>query len=175
MNGKGEADVLMVCGVLGAYMLKLAGKGDNILENMKVIQSKIDSKEGLEKFKEMIGCQGGDITVIDNPEKLMTSKYKVPVNALESGYIKSIEAKNVGQVVVNLGGGRLKKEDSVDYAVGVEVLKKIGDYVNDGEPLMFIYSNDESKAMTQVEFLRNSCVISKEKVEKQKEILGIIE
>ncbi len=83
LSGKGEPDVVMVCSVLGAYMLKLAGKDDNIIENMKLIQSKIDSGEGLAKFKEMIGYQGGDVTVVDNPEKLMTAKYKVPVNALK--------------------------------------------------------------------------------------------
>lgn len=171
LKGNGEPDVVMVCAVLGAYMLKLAGKGDNIVENMKLIENKIESGEGLQKFKEMIGYQGGDITVIDNPEKLLTAKYKIPVNSFEKGYVKSIEAKNIGQGVVNLGGGRMKKEDTVDYAVGIEVVKKIGDEVEENEPLMYIYSNDEGKAMMQVEFLRNSYEISKEKVEKQKEIL----
>lgn len=175
LSGKGEADVLMVCGVLGAYMLKLAGMGENIVENMKLIQDKINSGEGLEKFKEMIGYQGGDITVIENSEKLVTAKYKIPVNSLEEGYVKSIEAKNIGQAVVNLGGGRMRKEDEIDYAVGIEVLKKIGDEIKINETLMYIYANDEEKAKMQVEFLRNSYKISKEKVEKEKEILGIIE
>ena len=165
----------MVCGVLGAYMLKLAGKGDNIVENMKLIQDKINSGEGLKKFKELIGYQGGDITVIENSEKLITAKYKMPVNSLEEGYVKSIEAKNIGQAVVNLGGGRMRKEDEIDYAVGIEVLKKIGDEIKNGETLMYIYANDEEKAKMQIEFLRNSYEISKEKVEKEKEILGIIE
>ena len=123
----------------------------------------------------MIGYQGGDITVVENPEKLVTAKYKIPVNSFENGFVKSIEAKNIGQAVVNLGGGRLKKEDSVDYAVGIEVLKKIGDEVFEDEPLMYIYSNDEGKAMMQIETLRKSYEITKEKVEKPKEILGIIE
>ena len=69
----------------------------------------------------------------------------------------------------------MKKDDKVDYAVGIEVLKKIGDEVENGEPLMYIYSNDETKAINQVEFLRNSYEISKENVIKEKEILGIIE
>ena len=69
----------------------------------------------------------------------------------------------------------MTKDDSVDYSVGIEVLKKIGDEVNENEPLMYIYSNDEGRAMTQVEFLRKSYEISKGKVEKEKEILGIIE
>lgn len=123
----------------------------------------------------MIGYQGGDISVIDNPDKLLTSKYKIPVNSFEEGYVKSIETKNIGQAVVNLGGGRMKKEDTVDYSVGIEVLKKIGDSVKENEPLMYIYANDENRAMTQIEFLRKSYEISKEKVEKEKEILGIIE
>lgn len=175
LNGNGERDVVMVCGVLGAYMLKLAGVGDSIVENMKLIQSKIDSKEGLAKFKEMIGCQGGDITVVENPEKLVTAKYKVPVNSLEDGYIEKIEAKNIGQAVVNLGGGRMRKEEEVDYSVGIEVMKKIGDEVKSGEQLMYIYANDEAKAMLQIEFLRNSYKISKEKTKREEEILGIIE
>lgn len=175
LSGKGEPDVVMVCGVLGAYMLKLAGVGESIVENMKLIQSKIDSGEGLAKFKELIGCQGGDVTVIENPEKLITTKFKVPVNSLDDGYVKSIEAKNIGQAVVNLGGGRMKKDDPVDYSVGIEVLKKIGDEVKSGEPILYIHANDEAKAMLQVEFLRNSYEITKEKVEKEKEILGIVE
>ena len=124
LSGKGEIDVIMVCGVLGAYMLKLAGVGENIIENMKLIQNKIDSGEALKKFKELIGCQGGDVTVIENPDKLVTAQYKIPVNSLENGYVKSIEAKNIGQAVVNLGGGRMKKEDAVDYAVRNRSLEK---------------------------------------------------
>ena len=156
-------------------MLKLAGIGDNIMENMKLIQNKIDSGEGLAKFKELIGYQGGDVSVIENPEKLMTAKFKIPVNSLKDGYVSSIEAKNIGQAIVNLGGGRMKKEDPVDYAVGIEVLKKIGDEVKSGEPILYIHANDEAKAMLQIEFLRDSYEISKEKVEKEKEILGVIE
>ena len=175
LNGKGERDINMVCGVLGAHMLKLAGVGNDIVENMKLIQSKIDSKEGLQKFKELIGYQGGSIGVIDNPDSLITAKYKIPVNSVEEGFVESIEAKNIGKAVVKLGGGRLKKDDVVDLAVGVEVVKKIGDEVKNGEPIMYIYSNDENKAYSLITFLRESYTFSKEKVEKPKEILGIIE
>ena len=175
LSGKGERDVVMVCGVLAAHMLKMAGLGDDVVENMKLIQSKIDNGEGLKKFKEMIGYQGGSVAVIDNPDSLMTAKYKVPVNATESGFIESMEAKNIGQAVVNLGGGRLKKDDPVDLAVGIEMVKKIGDEVKVNEPLMYIYANDETKAYSQVAFLKNSVHFSTTRVEKPKEILGIIE
>ena len=69
----------------------------------------------------------------------------------------------------------MKKEDPVDYFVGIEVLKKIGDEVKDGEPIMYIHANNETKGLMQVEFLRNSYKFSKEPVEKIKEILDVIE
>ena len=175
LAGRGEPDVINVCTLLGAYMLKMAGKGDGIIENIKTIQSKIDSGEGLEKFKELVGRQWGETRVIDEPEYFMKAKYKIPVNAMEDGFVSAIEAKNIGQAVVNLGGGRMKKDDKVDYFVGVEVLKKIGDEVKSGEPLLIIHANDETKGYLQVESLRNSYKFSKEPVEKIKEILDVVE
>lgn len=175
LKGKGEADVVEVCCVLGAYILKMAGKGENIVTNMRLIQSKIDSGEGLNKFKELIQRQWGDSRVIDEPEMITTAKYKIPVEARESGYVSSIEAKNIGQAVVNIGGGRLTKEDEIDYAVGVEVLKKIGDNVEKGEPILYIHANEEFKAREQISSLQKSYTIVQEKVEKIKEILDIIE
>ena len=167
LKGNGERDVIMVCGILGAYMLKLAGVGESIVENIKLIESKIQSGEGLEKFREMVGCQGGNVSIIDEPEKLMTAQYKVPVTIGESGYVEKIEAKNIGQAVVNLGGGRVRKEDEIDHAVGIEVLKKIGDEVKEGDTVLYIYANDEEKARSQVEFLKNTYKISKEKAKEK--------
>lgn len=175
LSGKGEPDLVNVCCLLGAYILKMAGKGDNIITNIKTIQSKIDSGEGLGKFKELVSRQWGESRVIDEPEYFMQAKYKIAVNSLQNGYVSEIIAKNIGQAVVNIGGGRMKKEDKVDYFVGIEVLKKIGDEVKSGEPLLYIHANDETQALLQVEFLRNSYKISKEPVEKIKEILDVIE
>ena len=175
LRGNGEPDVVRVCLVLGAYMLKLAGVDDNIPNNIKLLQSKIDSGEGLDKFKEMISRQWGDVRVIDDPELLPKAKYRIPLNSLESGYIAGFDAKVIGQAVVNLGGGRLKKEDSIDYAVGIETVKKIGDEIKEGEPILYIHANTETQGLLQIETLRSSIKISKEPVEKAKEILDIIE
>ena len=89
--------------------------------------------------------------------------------------MESSEAKNIGQSVVNLGGGRLKKDDPVDLSVGIEVVKKIGDEVKSGEPILYITANDENKAYSQITFLRDSYSLAKSRVEKPKEILGIVE
>lgn len=175
LNGKGDKDVVKVCTILGAYMLKLAGIDDNIVNNIKLIQSKIDSKEGLEKFRQLILRQWGDASVIDEPAQFIKAKYKIPLNSMQEGYISKIEAKNIGQAVVNLGGGRYKKEDVVDYYVGIEMNKKIGDFVKEGEPLLYIYANNETLGLMQVEMLRNSFIFSDEVIEKPEEILEIIE
>ena len=175
LGGHGECDITNVCLLLGAYMLKLAQRGENIVSNMKLLQEQINNGQGLAKFKEFVSRQWGESRVVDEPEILMKAKYKIPVNSIKTGYISAIEAKNMGQAVVNLGGGRLKKEDEIDYYVGLEVLKKIGDKVQDGEPLLYIYANDETKGLMQVEFLRNSYSFSDEPVAKPKEVLDVIE
>ncbi len=175
LKGNGEPDVIRLCTVLGAYMLKLAGVDDNIPNNIKLIQSKIDNGEGLEKFRELISRQWGDSRVIDDPTILPKAKYKIPLNSLKSGYIKAFDAKVVGQTLVNLGGGRMKKGDTIDYAVGIETVKKIGDEVKEGEPIFYIYANNETQGLLQIEALRSSVEISKEPVEKAKEILDVME
>ena len=174
LNGKGTPDIIQVCCVLGAYMLKLADKGNDIVSNMKMIQSKIDSGEGLAKLRELITSQGGNAEVIAHPEGLMKARMKIPVEALESGYVYEIETKNIGKAVVNIGGGRLKKEDSIDHSVGIEVLKKIGDKVEKGDILMYIHANNDD-ARKQIGFLRDSYKLADRPVPKLKEILDIVE
>lgn len=175
LKGNGEPDVNRVCTVLGAYMLKLAGVDDNIASNIKLIQSKIDNKEGLEKFRELISRQWGDSRVIDDYTLLPKAEFRIPLTSLENGYISQIEAKNIGQAVVNLGGGRYKKEDPIDYSVGIEMVKKIGDEVKSGDTLLYIHANNETQGLMQIEMLRKSIIISKESVAKPKEIIDIIE
>lgn len=175
LAGHGETDVVNVCLLLGAYILKLAGHGESITTNMKVLQNKINNGEGLAKFKEFVSRQWGESRVVDDSSLLMKAKYKIPVNSIVNGYVAEIEAKNIGQAVVNLGGGRMKKEDEIDYAVGIEVLKKIGDKVSNGEPLLYIYANDETKGLMQVETLRSSYRFSNDPVVKSKEVLEVID
>ena len=175
LKGNGEPDVVSVCTLLGAYMLKLAGKSDNLATNIKTIQNQIKNGEGLRKFKQLIALQGGDINVIEFPELLNTASHKIPVNATMTGYVRGIVAKNIGNAIVAMGGGRLKKDDEIDNAVGIEVCKKVGDYVEDGEPLLYIYANDENLALSQIKYLQDSFDYSDEPVERLKEIIDVIE
>ena len=175
LKGEGDEDIVQVCSILGAYMLKLAGKGDNLGNNFKLIQKSIANGDGLAKFKELIKRQGGDTSVLESPELLNMAKYKTTVYSAETGTIYKIICKNIGQAIVNLGGGRQKKEDYIDNTVGIEVLKKIGDYVEEGEPILYIYSNDEKKAEEEAIKLQNSFKYASVDIPKIQEIIDIIE
>lgn len=175
LKGHGEPDLVRTCEMLGAYMLRLAGVDESITNNIKLLDSKISSGEGLSKFKEFIERQWGDSRVIDEPLMLKKAKFRIPLSSLENGYISEINAKNIGQAVVNLGGGRLKKDDPIDYYVGIEMEKKIGDKVKSGDTLLYIHANTETEGLMQVEMLRKSIKITKEEVYKAREILDIVE
>ena len=175
LSGNGEEDVVEVCMMIASYMLKLAGKGDNIANNLKMLQRQIDIGEALRKFGELITAQGGDASILDKPELLKMARFKTTVPATENGVIYSIDCKNIGQAVVNLGGGRLKKDDFIDNTVGIEVCAKIGAHVNIGDPLLYIYSNDMSKAQDQVKFLQKSYKYASIDIPKINEIIDIIE
>ena len=175
LNGNGEEDVVSLCTILGAYVLKLAGISDNLANNMRMIKSKIDNKEGLIKFRELLLRQGGNTYCIDHPEVLNKATYKIPVKTPKPGYVHEINCKNIGRAIVNMGGGRITKEDTIDNSVGIEVLKKIGDYVEADDILLYIYCNKENLGNNQVRFLQNSYVIEPEKVDKVEEVLDVIE
>ena len=95
------------------------------------------------KFKEMIQNQGGDPSVVDQPERLLTAKYVNELPAKESGIVSKLVANELGIAAMMLGAGRKTKDDAIDHAVGLKLNKKIGDPVQEGESLLTIYSNEE--------------------------------
>ena len=173
LNGKMKEDVKQVVLTLGAYMIKLAGKGEDIEENKQKMLEQIQTGKALAKFKELVQNQNGDISYIDNPNLFKKAKYILPVVSEKSGYIKKLDAKNVGEISVNLGAGRIKKEDKIDEAVGIIFKKKIGDKVGVGEILGYIHANDEQKGKNAVNVLLASYEISSELVQKPQCILKI--
>lgn len=173
LQGKMSADVEEVVLTLGAYMMKLAEKGNNIEENKKKMLKQIQNGEAFKKLKELIQAQGGDVSYIEHIELLPKAKYIVPVVA-KSGYIKTLQAKKVGEISMHLGAGRVKKEDSIDPAVGIVLKKKIGDYVKENETLAYVHSNSEEKVQEAVRQLENCYEIVEEKITKSSCILKVI-
>lgn len=174
LKGKMQDDVKEVVLTLGAYMIKLAGKGNNIEENKQKMLEQVRNGEAFNKFKELVKAQDGNVSYIDNPELFEKAKYVLPVISNQSGYVNSLEAKNVGKICMELGAGRIKKEDNIDMAVGTILKKKIGDKVENGESIAYIYANNEGKGKEAVKKLLNCYKISNEMVEKKSSILTIV-
>lgn len=184
LKGNMQEDVKNVVLELGAYILKLDGKGDSIEQNKKKIEDAISNGNAYRKFIELVENQGGDISYIEDTNKFEKARFKMPVVynkndmqndnfSIDDGYVKRLDAEEVGKIAAYLGAGRVKKEDNIDYSVGVELVKKVGDHVNNGEVLAYIHSNDEKKGKEAVKKLQSIYIISSEKVDKMQDILEI--
>ena len=174
LNGNMQDDVKDIILSLGSYMMKLAGKGDDIEQNKKMIMENINNKKALNKFKELIKNHGGDVSYIEDTSKFEKAKYIIPIRSEKMGYIKSMDNEKIGYISSSLGAGRLKKEDKINDKVGIIINKKIGDKVNVGDVLGFIHSDDVEVGNNAVKEMQNCYEFSDEYVEKQKHILGII-
>ena len=168
-------DVAKVVLELGAYMIKLAGKGDDLKENKKNILENIKNGKAYNKFLELVKNQGGDISYIENTEKFEKAKFIEPIHSEKSGYVSDIEAKEIGKLSVLLGAGREKKEDKIDNSVGIVLNKKVGNKVEKGEILAYIHANDESKLKEVCERIRTIIKISDSEIKVNDTILGVIE
>ena len=146
LRGAGPADLRELCLDLAGWMLHLGGAAKSVAEGKKQSESLISSGKALERFRQMIALQGGDPRVIDDPKRLPQAQHTTQTVSARAGYVSSMQCEQIGTACVILGGGREKKEDSVDPAVGIVLHKKVGDKVEAGEPLATIYYNAEAKA-----------------------------
>lgn len=174
LKGKGPKDLYELCMTLGSYMLILAKKADNVETAREILEDTIRTGAALNKFKEFVAAQGGDPEVIDNPELLPKAEHIIEFKAEESGYVNKIVAIEVGLAALVLGAGRETKESQIDLAVGVVLNKKVGDYVEKGEPLAYIHVNDMSKLKDCEERLKRAFQVTKEKPEHRPLIFGVV-
>jgi len=144
LKGQGPEDLTELCLTLGAQMVYLAEKADSIESAREMLEEAIKSGKALETFKLFLESQGGDSSVVDEPERLPQAQYKLELPAKESGYVAEITADSIGTAAMILGAGRATKESEIDLAVGLVLNKKIGDKVEAGESLVTIYSNTEN-------------------------------
>lgn len=142
LQGSGPADFRDHCLTVAGKMLELAGKAENLEASKEMLAQALADGKAWNKFVEWIAAQGGDRTVLDNPNLLPQAPLVETVPAPRSGFISAFDAVDVGQTVVLLGGGRTKKGDPIDYGVGLVLHAKIGAKVAEGEPLFTIHASD---------------------------------
>jgi pyrimidine-nucleoside phosphorylase len=145
LNGRGPADLRELSLELSAWMFYLGERTRSVDEGRRLAQEMIASGKAREKFKQGIKLQGGDPRVIDDPSRLPQPRSHVHVLSPASGYISRIESYQLGVALAMLGGGREKKEDVIDHAVGLEFHKRIGDRVANGEPLVTLHYNSGAR------------------------------
>lgn len=174
LQGKMEPDVEEVVTTLGAYMLKLAGKGENIEENKQKMKACIANGKAFTKFKELVENQGGDVRYLTNPERFQEARIVLPVLAKEAGWVAELKAEEIGKVSMHLGAGRVRKEDTILPEVGLRLAKKIGDHVIQGEVLTYIHAADEASANKAKEELEKIYKIVPEKQAQRPVILDIV-
>ncbi len=153
LRGRGPADVMEVTYSLGEHMLLLAGVAKDAGVARAMLARTIDSGTALEKFRQIISAQGGDVRVVDEPALLPQAKKVIPVSSPRSGFITDVEPMGVALCALRLGAGRARAEDRVDPAVGVSGLAKAGEWVEKGSPLAFIHANREGDIEAATEML----------------------
>ena len=174
LKGDMLEDVKQVVLELGAYMIKLAGKGDNLEENKHKMLQNIENGQAYKKLVEMVQNQGGDISYLEDATKFEKSKYISAVVTEKTGYVQEINAEEIGKLSCYLGAGRINKEDEILKNVGIILNKKVGDKVEEQEFLAYICADDENKLRKAERKILEIYKIEDKEVEKHPIILGIV-
>lgn len=141
LKGEGPEDITELVMTLGSQMVVLAKKAATLAEARAKLEEVVANGNALEVFRQMIVAQGGDPRVIEDPTLMPQAKYHFELPAPQAGYVTKMTADEIGIAAMLLGGGRQAKTDVIDYAVGIELHKKVGDAVAEGESLLTIHSN----------------------------------
>jgi thymidine phosphorylase len=156
LHGGGPADLVELSLELSAWMFVLGGRTKTVNEGRELAAEMIATGRARDTFREVIELQGGEVRVVDDPSLLPHARHTAHLPAKRSGFVTAIRCEQVGVASMTLGGGREKKEDSVDPGVGLVLEKKIGDAVQAGESLCTIHYNSEGKLVPATRLLAQS-------------------
>lgn len=168
LKGKGPKDLFELCLNLGAQLLIFAKKVDNIEEGKTLLKEVINSGEAIQKFKEMVDYQYGNTEIIDNLELLPKSKFVLEVKSKKDGYVKEINAEEIGKSALLLGAGRETIDSKINLSAGLVLNKKIDDRVSKEEILAYIHTDDLEKGKEVEEKILNIYKIGEKNEEPQK-------
>lgn len=164
LKGKGPKDLLELVLELGSRMVVMGQQAASLAEARAELEQTIADGSALARFKAMIKAQHGDPNVVDDYSLMPHAKYQIEYPAQKGGVIAKLTADEIGMASMLMGGGRQKADDQLDYAVGIELHKKIGDSVQKGESIMTIWSNRED--IDDVKELLDQAVAIKESAQQ---------
>lgn len=161
LRGEGPSDLVEITFALGARMLAMADVGTDDEERRALLANALYSGRAFDVFLKMVELQGGDPTFVESPEKLPSAATVESLSSPTSGYVTGVDAAKVGRAAFILGAGRTRREDNVDFAVGVSDLKQVGEPVAKGDSLASIHANatehlEEARVLLGSSFLIDS-------------------
>lgn len=175
LSDRGPEDLRELCLRLGAQMLKLSNIEVDVNKGRAILEEVLKNGKALEKLKELVANQGGDVSVIEDKNLFTIAEIAHEVKAQEEGYVYELNAEKVGIASLLAGAGRETKDDVIDYGAGIILSKKMGSYVNKGDILATIYTSDMSRIEKSEEMLLSAYTMSNEKPAKVDIIHKIIE
>ena len=160
MQGKNVPDLMEVTYVLGGAMVMLGGKAVSIEEGISKCKNVLQTGKAMDKFKELVRRQGGDVSFITNPGKYPKSKYAIEVKSTSKGYVHNIDALEVGFIGIMLGAGRMKVDDIIDPKAGIRLMKKVGDSVKAGDTLAIMQTDNQEILETAAHRLEKAICVA---------------
>lgn len=174
LKGRLKNDLYDLSIILSGAMIYLGKKSKSPDEGNEIAVRMIESGKAYSKFMEIVKLQGGDISYIENPGKYSPSKYAMKLKAKQSGYLKQMDNYQIGMAALELGAGRLTKDDKIDPKAGIVFNFKIGDFINKNDVVAELYTDKKSAISQSLGRIESSLKFSNQKVKKLKLIKKII-
>ncbi|MYL48393.1 pyrimidine-nucleoside phosphorylase [Halobacillus litoralis] len=173
LQGKNVEDLRLLSLEIASHMAVLAEKFSTYEEAYEAIEANIENGKAFQSLRTLIEAQGGDVSMIDDLDRLPKAAHEIEVTADQDGFVSAIDAESIGIAAMYLGAGRATKDDEINHGVGISLKKKIGDPVKAGEALVVLTSDDEQPT-DSIQKVKEAYTISGEKVEKPTLIHNII-
>ena len=175
LKGGGPEDLRQLCLELAGEMIRIGGRAESFEEGKETARQVLSDGRALEKFRQMVRRQGGDDRIIEEPERMGSSRYSRDVLAGRTGFIAKTDTREIGRASQHLGAGRLRKEDEIDFTAGIRMHVRIGDFVKEGDVLATLYGAD-SRRLEEAEIILEAAIrISAEPTAPPKLIQKIIQ
>lgn len=174
LKGNMEPDLKEITFTLAQTAFEKTGKFTTKEAGMKYLEELISSGKALEKFREIVKAQGGDDSIIEDYSKLPQASIKYEVKATADGFVKNIDALKIAKACKNLGAGREKKTDTIDYSAGIYLTQKYSEPVKQGETIVVIYTNKEDSVKEAEDLILSAFEISEDEPQPQSLIYKII-
>ena len=175
LKGGGPEDLRQLCLELAGEMIWIGGRAESFEEGKETARQVLSDGRALEKFRQMVRRQGGDDRIIEEPERMGSSRYSRDVLAGRTGFIAKTDTREIGRASQHLGAGRLRKEDEIDFTAGIRMHVRIGNFVKEGDVLATLYGAD-SRRLEEAEIILEAAIrISAEPTAPPKLIQKIIQ